>query len=89
MGELDVIVLTTEINGSAVIDERAGRRAARSLGLDVIGTLGLLEYGIKQAWLDDADGLACVEMLRRNGFRCPPLGGARSLAEYLAHLTER
>jgi len=89
MGELDVIVLTAEINGSAVIDERAGRRAAQSLGLDTIGTLGLLQYGIEQAWLDDADGLACVEMLRRNGFRCPPLGDVRSFTEYLARLTER
>ena len=84
-----MIVLTAETNGSAVIDEQAGRRAAKSAGLDAIGTLDLLQYGIEQAWLDDAEGLACVEMLRRNGFRCPPLGGVRSLAEYLDRLAEK
>jgi predicted nucleic acid-binding protein len=82
-GELDVILLTMQTKGTAVIDERAARRHTRELGLAVIGTLGLLQYAVEQKWMSDPDVLASVQQLRRNGFRCPSAEGFTSLAKYL------
>jgi predicted nucleic acid-binding protein len=83
VGELDVILLTMQTKGTAVIDERAARRHARELELEVIGTLGLLQYAVEQTWINDIDVLASVQQLRRNGFRCPSAQGFTSLAKYL------
>lgn len=88
VGELDVILLTTQTKGTAVIDERVARRHARELGLEVIGTLGLLQYAVEQTWVSDPDALAGVQQLRRNGFRCPSAEGFTSLAKYLELLRE-
>jgi uncharacterized protein len=43
-GELEAICLAQEIKAAVVLmDDRAGRKAARQCGLAVIGTVGLLE----------------------------------------------
>jgi len=43
LGEAEAIVLATETPGSSLLmDEKRGRLIARQLGLDTIGTLGLL-----------------------------------------------
>ena len=44
IGERDAIALALELKASRiVIDESKGRKAAKSHGLSVIGTLGILE----------------------------------------------
>jgi len=69
-GERAVIALAQEHDAVAVLDDRAARAYARSLGLDVIGTCGLLV---------EAKRLGCVarvkpiiEALRDKGFRLSP-----------------
>ncbi len=52
-GELEAICLAREINAAAVLmDDRAGRIAARQCGLAVVGTIGLLEQAAARGWLD-------------------------------------
>ena len=42
LGESEAISLAFEIGSIVIIDERPARRLAKSLGIDVIGTLGIL-----------------------------------------------
>lgn len=50
LGEAEVIVGTTEIQAKyAVIDDLNGRKKAGQLGLDVIGTLGILQKAQKHS----------------------------------------
>ena len=52
-GELEAICLAQEIKAAAVLmDDRAGRNAAISCGLAVIGTIGLLEQAAARGFLD-------------------------------------
>ncbi len=52
-GELEAICLAQEIKAAAVLmDDRAGRSAAISCGLAVIGTIGLLEQAAARGFLD-------------------------------------
>ena len=49
-GEAQAITLALEMGSTLLIDERAGRRVARSRGLTIIGTVGVLAKA-KQAGL--------------------------------------
>jgi predicted nucleic acid-binding protein len=52
-GELEAICLAQEIKAAAVLmDDRAGRNAARQCGLAVIGTVGLLEQAAARGMLE-------------------------------------
>jgi predicted nucleic acid-binding protein len=62
-GEAEAIVLARETGADFVlIDERLGRSAARNLGLQVVGLIGVLIEGRKQGLITDADEI--VERLR-------------------------
>ncbi len=51
--QLEAICLAQEIKAAAVLmDDRAGRSAAISCGLAVIGTIGLLEQAAARGFLD-------------------------------------
>ncbi len=52
-GEEAAINLANEAHAEAIlIDEKAGRRAARRFGLTVIGTIGILELAARRRLLD-------------------------------------
>lgn len=52
-GETEAICLAQEIKAAAVlIDDRAGRNAAKRCGLAVVGTIGLLEQAAVRGLLD-------------------------------------
>lgn len=51
-GELEAICLAEEIQAAAILmDDRAGRLAARKRGLMVTGTIGVLELAAGRNWL--------------------------------------
>lgn len=86
LGELEVILLTLETGGTAVIDERAAYSVATMRGLRTTGTFGLMRYAIETGWMTDADALLAVARLRVSRFRCPSVDGYTTFAAYLATL---
>lgn len=66
-GEQEAILLAQHIAaGVLLVDEKAARRAATSLGLSVMGLLGVLEAASREGRVDM---LSAVERLRRTNFR--------------------
>jgi len=56
MGEVEVVVGAIEQNiQTVVLDDNAARNKARQLGLDVIGTLGILSGAYKKDLIDDLE----------------------------------
>ena len=69
-GERAAILLAQGIEADLVIlDDRAAREAARSAGLKVTGTLGILEAGARRGRVDLR---AAVKRLRKTNFRASP-----------------
>lgn len=68
-GEVSVILATAELGAVAVIDERAGRKQAQELGIELTGTLGLLYDAMERGWLNDAECLEKVVLMKSKGFR--------------------
>ena len=69
-GELEAICLAREINAVAVLmDDRAGRKAAVSCGIAVIGTIGLLEQAAARGFLELPEKL---DRLGRTNARLDP-----------------
>lgn len=85
-GELDVLVLTLQTNGTAIIDEPEARAAARSLGLNVTGTIGILLLAVRETWMTEEEALATIQKLRSGGFRIPAVESGQSLQEYVQSL---
>lgn len=69
-GERAAISLAQEyLADLLIIDERAGRRAAKNLGIPIVGTLGILEAAAAQGKLDLAEAIA---QLKATNFRVSP-----------------
>ena len=61
-GELEAISLAQEIHAVAILmDDRAGRAAAQSCGLAVVGTVGLLEQAAVRGLIDLPDVIARLQ----------------------------
>lgn len=56
-GEREAIELALELGHGLLIDDAEGRRRAEALGLEPLGTLGVLELAAKQGKLDLRDAL--------------------------------
>jgi len=68
-GESEAILLADQLKYPLLIDERAGRNMAKTMGLDIIGLVGVL-YALKQAeHITHDDGVEIVEALERVHFR--------------------
>ena len=66
-GEQEAISLALEINADLVLlDEAKGRRTAKDMGLQLLGTLGVLEYSGKISLIDLPEA---VKKLRETSFR--------------------
>ena len=67
-GESEAIILARELDADLVlIDERAAKRKARAIGLQAIGTLGVLLMAKNKVLVVDLKPL--LDNLRRAGFR--------------------
>jgi predicted nucleic acid-binding protein len=78
IGESSVIALALETeNALIILDDKKARGYAQSLGLNIIGILGLLIQAYKQGLIDDID--EALAALRATGFRLPA-----DIAQYLS-----
>jgi len=82
--EITVMTLASELDGRAVLDERAARREAKVLGLGVTGTLGLMNEGLKKLWLTEVDCINAVAKLCATGFAIPRPTPGHSFTDYLS-----
>ena len=54
VGERSIIFLASELSADLVlIDEERARRAAKTVDLNVAGSIAILERGAKLGWVDD------------------------------------
>lgn len=68
-GESEAILLADQLKQTLLIDERAGRNMAKTMGLDIIGLVGVL-YALRQGeHITHNDGVEIVEALEREHFR--------------------
>lgn len=68
-GESEAILLADQLKHLLLIDERAGRNMAKTMGLDIIGLVGVL-YALKQGeHITHNDAVEIVEALDRVKFR--------------------
>lgn len=69
-GERAAIALAEQLPAELLLmDERKGVRVALGKGLEVTGTLGILDRAARRGLIDIAD---CVERLKRTNFRYRP-----------------
>jgi len=70
LGEAETIALTVEENTEFIVmDDRLARRRAKSIELNVIGTLRVLRMMFDNGLIDKKDFLNSIEKLRETGFR--------------------
>lgn len=69
LGESESIVLAEEQNLPLIIDEKRGKNIAISMGLDVIGLVGILLVYKKRGYLSNTEIKEIVEELREVSFR--------------------
>lgn len=82
-GEISVMTLARELNGFAVLDDRAARRAAENLDIRLFGTLGLLHLGLQRKWLTESECLDRVAKLCDSKFAIPRPVPGQTFANYL------
>ncbi|CAA6804346.1 MAG: Unknown protein [uncultured Sulfurovum sp.] len=69
LGESESIVLAEEQKLPLIIDEKRGKNIATSMGLDVIGLIGILLIYKKKTYLSNDEIKEIVEELRTISFR--------------------
>ena len=68
-GESEAIALAKECNLPLIIDEKKGRKIARSLDLKIIGLLGVIYLNVKQGHLDQKGAETFIDSAMDHGYR--------------------
>ncbi len=87
-GEISVISLCLQKGWTACLDETSARRVAKSLGLNLTGTFGLLKHAIEKRWLTDDECMQAVVRMKTGGFFCPKVLANDDFADYYARLRQ-
>jgi len=69
MGESETIALAVEHGCTAVLDDRIARLKAKSMGLTVKGTIGLLRLAYDKDLIDKNKLVQALRKLKEHGFR--------------------
>ncbi|MBU2444065.1 MAG: hypothetical protein KJ666_00640 [Bacteroidetes bacterium] len=70
-GETEVLGLSLQLKGTAIIDERAARKLADKYELNCNGTLGLLKYFYDEKIIDDKRAVNIIDKIKGKGFHLP------------------
>ncbi len=69
LGEAEAIAVALEKNYIVALDDRIARSKARSMGLKIIGTLGLLRKAYDKGLIDKNTLIQALQQLKQHGFR--------------------
>ena len=68
-GESSAIALALETNLPLIIDEKKGRRFAKSKGVDIVGLVGIIRYLYISDILDTNEVVDIIKLLNQSDFR--------------------
>ncbi len=89
-GERSVLSVATQRQCAVAIDETLARKAAQAMGLELTGTLGLMEMAVRRSWLDEALAMEAVHRLQQNRFFLPVKPGANDdFPEYMEKVKQK
>lgn len=68
IGESEAIVLSDSMKASLLLmDEVKGRRVAKRMGINLMGTVGILAIAYKDDLMTSEDILNCIDILKKEG----------------------
>ena len=69
LGESEAIVLAKELHMILLIDEKKGRKIAKSMNLDIIGLLGVLILNVRKEKISKEEATVVLEAMKALKFR--------------------
>lgn len=86
--DAEVIALGLDTKGTIIMDDRKARREVQTLGIHLVGTVGLLDYSLQQNWLMKDEAITIVKKLIEKGSRIPILKEEQSFEDYIGSIGE-
>ena len=68
MGESEAIILSDQNSSDVLLmDEAKGRQVAKLMGINLMGTIGMLLVAYKEMYLSREEILKCIDILKNSG----------------------
>jgi predicted nucleic acid-binding protein len=68
LGESEAIILSDYVNASYLLmDEAKGRKVAQKMGIQIMGTIGMLMIAYKEKLLSKEEIISCIHILKNSG----------------------